>query len=206
MAGSRSTQKRPGLVIIGGPNGCGKSTLSAFAARQELLFGALPVNPDDLTAQVRASWKDIGATEANLIAIERAEKAIWRAIAGGESAAVETVLSTDKYVAVVKIARDRRYRTRLLFIGLPSVDLAIERVATRVKLGGHDVPTDKIRDRWGRAHDNLVTFIGLVDEVLIFSNVGDEPVLVAERPKGGAIRFYDLVALPEVTRRLHISP
>ena len=105
MASSKTDP--PGLAIIGGVNGCGKSTLSTVAARKQLLFGATAVNPDDLTQRVRHQRKDFSLTAANLIGAEQAEKAVWRAIARGESVAVETVLSSDKFVDVVNAARNR---------------------------------------------------------------------------------------------------
>jgi predicted ABC-type ATPase len=82
---------------VGGINGSGKSTFAATAARSETLLEQVPINPDSLTleAEREAQRKgfDLGQSGANLVAVERAEKAVWRAIAKAESAAVETVLS-----------------------------------------------------------------------------------------------------------------
>ncbi len=145
------------LVIVGGVNGCGKSTFARQAAGTDTLLGQAPINPDDLTlaAQKEAVQRrfDLGRSGANLVAVERAEKAVWRAIAEGRSAAVETVLSSAKFVDVVAAAGRRQYRTRLVFVALPTVDLAIERVAARVKAGGHGVPEEQIRSRWVRAQE-----------------------------------------------------
>jgi predicted ABC-type ATPase len=142
---------------------------------------------------------------ANLIAVEQAEKKVWQAIAKGESIAVETVLSTDKFVPIVEVARFRGYNVRLIFVSLPTVELAIERVAVRVRQGGHDVPEAKIRSRWVRAHDNLIRFLGLVDDILVFSNEALDPLLVAERfGATGRLTVYDIAALPEIVSRLNV--
>ncbi len=89
-----------GMSIIGGPNGCGKSTLARRLDGGDLLFGAKPINPDDLTRRAATELHALNGAGADLAGVERAEKAVWRAIAKGESAAVETVLSSEKYLDV----------------------------------------------------------------------------------------------------------
>jgi predicted ABC-type ATPase len=197
--------KRPSIVIVAGVNGCGKSTFAATAAGKSALLGQTAINPDELTQAATVEFPVLKGAGANLVGVERAEKAVWRAIAEGKSAAIETVLSSAKFLPLVAAARRRRYRTRLIFIGLPKVDLAIERIRTRVTQGGHDVPDAKVRDRWNRAHDNLVIFMQAVDDVLIFSNVGPIPIPVAERVGRGSLRLIDELALPAVSSRL-LSP
>jgi predicted ABC-type ATPase len=170
----------PRLVIVGGINGCGKTTLARVAG-DEVFLGQTAINPDELTRDAVKRLPVLDGLGANLIGVERAEKAVWRAIAEGENVAIETVLSTDKFIPVVRAAHVRGYHTRLVYIGLRSVELAIERVAQRVKLGGHDVPETKIRSRWPRTHDMLERMLGEVDDVLIFSNGQLIPALAGER-------------------------
>lgn len=194
---------QPSIVIVAGVNGCGKSTFAITAAGNSALLGQTAINPDKLTQDANAEFPDLGAAGANLVGVERAEKAVWRSIAEGKSAAIETVLSSTKFLPVVQAATKRRYRTRLIFIGLPTVELALERIQTRVAQGGHDVPESKVRERWNRAHDNLVAFMGVVDDVLIFSNVGEVPIPVAERVgRRSSLRVIDEHALPDVASRL----
>lgn len=96
-----------------------------------------------------------------------------------------------------------RDRPRLVFIALPTAEMAIERIAARVRKGEHDVPAKKVRERWGRAHDNLIRFLERVDDVLVFSNASDEPVVAVERiGRTGPIVLHGPDALPEITRRL----
>jgi predicted ABC-type ATPase len=199
------TGATPRLVIVGGINGCGKSTLASVAG-QEVFLGQVAINPDDLTRDVIESFPKLAGQAANLVGVERAEKAVWRAIAEGEDVAVETVLSSDKFVGAVRAARVREYHTRLIYIGLPSVELAIERVAQRVQLGGHDVPEAKIRSRWKRTHDMLKQMLSEVDDVIVFSNGGLEPALVGERlGVDSRFKLYLPDELPEITRRLGLD-
>ena len=91
-----------------------------------------------------------------------------------------------------------------MFVALPTVELCIERVEVRVRQGGHRVPADRIRKRWNAAHDNLVRFLDLVDDVLVFANLDPVvPSLVFERVSTDGIAVLrDREILPEVTRRL----
>ena len=144
----------PAFVIVGGVNGSGKSTFAAKAAGTDLLLRQTAINPDTLSQQAEAEAKrrglDLGNHGANIVGVERAEKAAWKAVAEHRSAALETVLSTDKLVPLVRAASAREFRTRLVFVALPTVDLCIERVEVRVRQGGHAVPADRIRKRWQR--------------------------------------------------------
>lgn len=199
------TTASPRLVVVGGINGCGKSTLASVAG-PDVFLGQTAINPDDLTREVVDSFPELDGQAANLIGVERAEKAVWRAIAEGENVAVETVLSSEKFVPAVRAARARGYQTRLIYIGLPSAELAIERVAQRVQLGGHDVPEGKIRSRWERTHDMLTQMLSEVDDVIVFSNGGLAPILVGERLGADSpFRLYLPGELPEITNRLGLG-
>jgi predicted ABC-type ATPase len=116
------------LVIVGGPNGSGKSTFARQAAGTKVLLGTSTINPDELTQAVARAVPAVAAEAANLIGVERAEKAVWRAIAEGKSVAIETVLSTDKFLPAVAAAALRGFRTRLVFVSLPEVEIAIARI------------------------------------------------------------------------------
>jgi predicted ABC-type ATPase len=197
------TPVRPCIVIVGGVNGSGKSTFAKQAANSELLLGQTAINPDDLSREAEAEMPKLNIAGANLAGAERAEKAVWRAIAEGRSVAVETVLSSEKFFPILDAARKRRYRSRLIFVALPSVDEALARIASRVALGGHNVPADRVKARWARAHDNLVRLLPLVDDVLVFSNAATVPILVAERTgRSGKLQLRNGDVLPELTNRL----
>jgi predicted ABC-type ATPase len=72
----------------------------------------------------------------------------------------------------------------LIFLSLPSVDLAIERVAERVRQGGHAVPDEVVRRRFGRGRDHFeMLYKPLVDAWMLYDNAGEVPVLVASGSK-----------------------
>lgn len=169
-----------------------------------MLLGTRAINPDELTQEVAGAVPAAAGEAANLIGVERAEKAVWRAIAEGKSVAIETVLSTDKFLPAIAAAALRGFRTRLVFVSLPDVEIAIDRVKARVKMGGHGVPEERIRRRWQGSHARLATFLRHVDDVVVFSNASvNEPVLVAERiGSQNKVRWFLPDALPDVTRVL----
>jgi len=190
-------------VIVGGINGSGKSTFAKEAAKSDVLLGQTAINPDELSKKALLEIPSLNYPGASLAGAERAEKAVWRALAEGRSIAVETVLSSEKFIPVVVAARRRKYQTRLIYVALPSVDEALARIASRVRSGGHDVPSDSVQTRWSKSHDNLVRLLPLIDDVLVFSNAASIPVLVAERTgRLGKLLLHIPDALPEVTKRL----
>lgn len=71
--------------------------------------------------------------------------------------AFETTLATRTYVNRIKHLRAIGYRVSLIFLWLKSAELAIERVAERVRIGGHNIPIDVIRRRYHRGVSNLFT-------------------------------------------------
>ncbi len=189
------------FVLIGGPNGAGKSTIATAQGASSLLRDATPINPDIVTKGFQDKFK-LPEDAANLLGVVQAELEVWKAISEGRSVAIETVLSTDKYLPVVAAAKRREFSFVLIYIALPSVELSIERVAARVLTGGHNVPEDKIRDRWERSMDSFVQFMVLADEVALFSNASLEPMLVGAKNAKGPFKLLDLKALPDITKRL----
>lgn len=195
------TQPAPRFVIIAGPNGAGKSTIANAPEAITLLRDTPAINPDTHATTFRAKH-DLPPDAANLLAVVQTELEVWRSIAEGRSVAVETVLSTDKYLPAIRAARARGFQTVLIYIALPSVEYSIQRVQARVAAGGHDVPEANIRRRWPRTLDNFAVFMNEADEVALFSNAGTEPILVGERRARGQFELHDRNELPEITARL----
>ena len=86
------------------------------------------------------------------------------------SFAVETTLSGRRHLDFVRQARSEGWNIEIVYIGLASADLAIERVRERVALGGHDVPTADVRRRYQRSLRNLGIIYGAVDRLVVLDN------------------------------------
>ena len=110
-----------------------------------------------------------------------------------ENFAFETTLATKTYRQKVKFAKENNYNTTLLFFWLRNSNLAKERVKTRVKEGGHNIPNDIIERRYMNGIKNLFDiYLEIVDQVLIFDNSEGKPILIAEKNFGEEIVIHNL--------------
>jgi predicted ABC-type ATPase len=185
-------------------NGSGKSTITELPQAQLLLGGVRAINPDERTQAAIVKYQ-FALEPANLIGVLDAELRVWRALAERRTVAVETVLSTDKYFAAVTAATQLGFHTTLIYIALPGLQYSIERVAQRVKRGGHDVPRQKLQERWPKSLANFVKLAPMVRDVLVFSNRGVQPQLVAQKTDGGPLQLILPEELPAITARLRAA-
>src|SRR5258708_26938796 len=98
-----------------------------------------------------------------------------------ESFAFESTVAARSYASWLKRLRGQGYEVHLLFVWLRSVDLAIERVAERVRRGGHAIPPQQVRRRYERGIRNLFDlYIPLAETWAIYDNSEqDNAALVA---------------------------
>ena len=123
-------------------------------------------------------------------------------IAVHQTIGVETVLSTEKYRALVLAAKAHGFEIRLIYILLNSLELSVERVRLRVGKGGHHVPTTKIRQRRARSLQQLPWFLKNADLAWIFDNSGAKPAQIAQ--KIGNTIIVDPAALPEIREAIRL--
>jgi predicted ABC-type ATPase len=127
----------------------------------------------------------------------------------GEAVCVETVLSTDKYCPVVNQVAAAGGYFALIYVALRSPQLAAERVANRVRAGGHDVPADKITARWHRSFEWLPWFAARASVFWVFDNsdaTPELPPLLIARGVEGKIQVLKPDAIPEITHALGSLP
>lgn len=85
----------------------------------------------------------------------------------------ETVMSHSSKVDLLSLAQQSGYRTYLYYIATDDPDINVSRVENRVRLGGHDVPKDLIRDRYFRSLNSLSDAIRRTNRAYIFDNSTD---------------------------------
>ena len=175
------------LYIIAGCNGAGKTTAS-FTILPEILNCKEFVNADEIAKGLSPFQPEKVSFEAGRIMINR----INELLEINNNFAFETTLATKSYKSKVILAQKKNYTVTLLFFWLQNVDLAIERVKTRVKEGGHNIETEVIRRRYSSGIKNLFSiYLSVVDEVLIYDNSGGKPELIAEKTLESEITVLD---------------
>ena len=178
MAGKR-------LYIIAGCNGAGKTTASKrflpsilncrqWVNADEIAYGLSPLDPQSV------------AFQAGRLMLER----IQELLSQDETFAIETTLSTRAYRNMVLQAQSKGYQVELVFFYLPSPQMAIHRIAHRVKNGGHHVPDDVVIRRYYRGLNNLKDiFMPIVDKWVIYRYENSSYIILAKGLKGDT---YDL--------------
>ncbi len=181
----------PLVVVIAGPNGAGKST-----AAPRLLRGALAVsefvNADTIARGLSAFQPELVALSAGRLMLMR-----LRALAATRvSFAFETTLAGRNFAPWLDGLRDEGYHVHIAFLSLPSAELAVARVAGRVRQGGHSVPEEVIRRRFV---SGIRSFFGVYQPVAdswqLFDNADARALhLVAARSPGLPEDVHDAAA------------
>ena len=164
----------PKIVIIAGPNGAGKTTFARAFLPQEAQCPHF-INADLIAAGLSPFAPEAAAIKAGRLMLEE----LAACAARRESFAFETTLAGLGYLRHIRAWKASGYHVSLFFLGLPSVDLAIARVAERVRQGGHDIPEDVIRRRFEAGRRNFERhYRAAVDAWALYDNAGEEPVLI----------------------------
>ena len=156
----------PKLYIMAGCNGAGKTTAS-YTVLPEMLDCREFVNADEIAKGLSPFNPESVAIDAGRLMLQRMDDLLI----AGEDFAFETTLATRSYVKFIDQAHAMGYFVSLLFFWLPTPELAIVRVATRVSKGGHDIPEEVIRRRYATGMRNMVAlYAPLCDYWVIYDN------------------------------------
>lgn len=177
------------IVILGGPNGAGKTT-----AAQVVLPGKLRirefVNADEIARGLSPFNSDSAALAAGRLMIER----MRTLVRDGQSFAFETTCAGRGYVRLLRQCKMAGWRVTLVYLWLPSPEAAIDRVAQRVRAGGHAIPPDVVvRRYWAGLSNMRDLYLPLADAASIFDNSDDGRILIAERTPNAHLVVHDAV-------------
>ncbi len=171
---TQHTERAPSLLFVfAGPNGSGKSTLTETVRRDPRVPFPPPdhyINPDDI-ARTLPAGDPVKVAE---LASQEADRRRRLFLERGESFAFETVLPHPSKLGVMLEAKQRGYGVTLHFVATSSPEINIARVAQRVAQGGHDVPRDRIVDRYDRAMQLLPRAVEIADYSLLYDNSSRE--------------------------------
>lgn len=154
------------LYIIAGCNGAGKTTAS-YTILPEMLNCHEFVNADEIAKGLSPFNPYKAAIHAGKIMANR----IHALMDAGVDFAFETTLAPKTNRQLVEKAKASGYKVVLIFFWLSSPDLAVKRVETRVKEGGHGIPEKVIRRRYENGLSNFFNiFKPIVDEWMFIDN------------------------------------
>ena len=153
------------LLVLAGVNGAGKSSVGGGVMLRQA--GLTWFNPDTYTRALVQSG--LALEQANALAWQHGVDLLDRAVAAGHSHAFETTLGGATLTQRIAAAA-RSHDVLVWFCGLSSPEQHMARVASRVAAGGHDIPTDKIRERWIHAPLNLIGLMPHLTELRVFDN------------------------------------
>lgn len=198
------TAARPFIFVLAGVNGAGKSSVGGAMLVEH---GLTWFNPDTYARELMAQL-GLSLAEANARAWECGRLQLHTAIANGTNYAFETTLGAKTIPDMLSKAT-HTHSVAMLFCGLSSPERHIERVRSRVASGGHDIPENKIRERWIASRANLIKLLPRLARLQLFDNSVEaasgediaDPVLVLEMI-GGRIVF----PTPEDATALHATP
>ena len=178
----------PGLFIISGCNGAGKTTAS-YTVLPELLHIKEFVNADEIARGLSPFQPEKVSIEAGKIMLRR----IQELLSQQRDFAFETTLSTRSFIGLINQAKNSGYAIYLIYFWLDSVELAVERVKIRVSEGGHDIPIDIITRRYFSGLNNFINlYLDKVDYWMLINNSKTKAELIAEGRAGLGNQIHNI--------------
>jgi predicted ABC-type ATPase len=166
----------PNLYIIAGCNGAGKTTAS-YTVLPEILDCKEFINADEIARGLSPFQPEKVAITAGRIMLQRIDELINLKV----DFAIETTLTTKSYANTIETAKQNGYDVTLVYFWLKDVELAIQRVNTRVKEGGHYIEDEVIKRRYKKGVFNLINIFTVVSDYwVVLDNSDKHYTFVAE--------------------------
>lgn len=184
-----ASEHRPVLIVIAGPNGSGKTSVTSKILHHQWLEDSEYINPDNVARDIFGDWNN---QDAVLKAANYCTEWRERCIVEHRSHIFETVMSAADKVDYILKARQAGFFIRLFFVSTESPTINAKRVANRVLNGGHDVPIPKIISRYDKSIANCIALAPYVDRLYVYDNsVEDaEACLLFRLSNGKLIKRY----------------
>ena len=181
--------KKPELVVIAGPNGSGKTSITEQLLQHTWTENCLYINPDVIAQNEFGGWN---SPKAFLQAAQKAESLREECLKDSRSMAFETVFSAPDKIDFLHRAKAADFFIRLFFVCTDSPEINVARIAQRVREGGHTVPRDKIISRYAKSIAQCAAAITLVDCAYVYDNSVEDvaPALLFRTENGTLKKVY----------------
>jgi predicted ABC-type ATPase len=158
------TSSRPVILVLAGVNGAGKSSVAGALLHER---GQTWFNPDSYSRKLML--EGFSKEEADSAAWLHGKRQLEAALANGTDYAFETTLGGST-IARLLTRLAETHDVFMIFVGLSSPEMHIHRVKIRVEAGGHDIPEEKIRQRWDGSRRNLIAILPHLAMLQVFDN------------------------------------
>ena len=202
---------KPSINVLAGTNGAGKSSVAGESIRAR---GGEYFNPDEATRRILdATEPAIGLEEANSRAWLLGKRLLENAIAKRLEFAFETTLGGNTIPALLRWAHDAGLEVRMWYVGLNGPERHVSRVKARVTRGGHDIPEEKIRERYDRSRDNLIRLLPILTELRLYDNTNEsdlarsapEPLLILHAVDGVIVEACEAADVPGWAKPIFVA-
>lgn len=166
-----TAEHKPELIIIAGPNGSGKTSITQKFLHHEWAENTTYINPDQIAKDMFGDWND---SKAVLKAANYCSELREKCLAQKKSFVFETVFSAQDKIDFVIRAKQAGFFIRIFFISTLNPAINASRIAKRVMKGGHDVPITKIISRYNKSIQNCKTVSSIVDRLYVYDNSIDD--------------------------------
>jgi predicted ABC-type ATPase len=184
------------LYVIAGCNGAGKTTAS-FSVLPEMLQCKEFVNADEIAKGLSPFQPETVSLEAGRIMLKRIKELVNQNV----DFAFETTLASSSYKQLIKEAQADGYLVTLVFFWLNSPELAIKRVKSRVKSGGHNIPEDVILRRYLAGIKNLgKLYLPVCDYWILIDNSEQAYSRIAEGSKTSTISVNNQMIFDKIIK------
>jgi predicted ABC-type ATPase len=177
------------MYVFAGNNGSGKSTIRNLIV--DRLGISVNIDPDALARAIDSDHPESRKVSAGKNAIKLARDCIR----SGRDFSVETTLAGGNGIRLMRDAKANGFEVTMFYVGLGDYHLNIERVAVRVKNGGHHIPSEDIVRRHDTSIQNLLSHLQLIDHLIVIDNSRAEGDIVLDSDYG--IITYRSKLLPE---------
>ena len=198
-----SSLRRSRIYVLAGVNGAGKSSLGGASFRA---LGSDYYDPDAAAQKLLAANPTLSQADANSLAWHQGVRLLRRAIEQRLDFAFETTLGANTVPRLLAQAASQSIEIYVWYIGLSSPELHIQRVRSRVRRGGHDIPAEYIHRRYERSRLNLIELLPRLTALRLYDNSADadpaagktpRPVLALHMQRGKILNPHDLAQTPD---------
>ena len=161
-------------------------------------------NPDHAAQRILSANPGLSQVEANSAAWHEGKRLLERAIAERLDFAIETTLGGKTIANLLDQALLEGIEVSIWYVGLDGVERHITRVRSRVAQGGHDIPEERIRERYIQSRINLIRLLPRLTELLVYDNSEEADPRTGRAPRPRLILHMVRCKVREMCELIHV--